>query len=533
MIYRGTSQPHDGEDDIQSSIYREYKDENIFNDSNTPMDEEKKIVDRARHLFKPDTTNIEILTELRHYGGDTALIDFSRDLMAALFFACNSDMENEGLITCCLEADLEKLSEIDYDDRPTDSHIIEPVRTPNSQARTLAQSSVFIYAPEGYLDTELCTFFYISPESKIQVLEQLRNIHNISARTIYNDLPGFLENEKKFRESTINLSRGMTKLINREHGEAIQYFNKAIKFRHDNEDALFLRGFSRCEIGELKDSIEDFSKVIRLNPDDSSAYNLRGFVYNNTEEYDKAIPDLDEAIRLNPYDVDAHIHRADAKDAIGDADGAMEDREIANILSIDLAQKAHGLGKEKAIAGEHEEAIKEYGKAIDYKPDFIDPYYDRGLAKLELRQYKEAIEDFDEYIRLKPNDPGEAHYHRGVAKLEMRDNKGALVDLDEAISIEPDNTAYYTARAKLKHEMGDYAEAIIDYNEVIKRNPDDVDALKGRGKAHEAHGDIDAAEADLSLAKNAQKKLSKQVGGLRRIRSLRSIGKNQTPDDLL
>ncbi len=531
LIYRGMPKSYDGKDDIRSSIYGEYKNENIFDDNNTPMDEEKKIVDRARHLFKPDTTNIEILTELRHYGGDTVLIDFSRDLMVALFFACNGDMEHEGLIICCLEAGFEKLDEIDYGNRPTDAHIIEPVRTPNSQTRTLAQSSVFIYAPEGYLDTESCTLFYVPSNFKIQILEQLQNIHNIYARTIYNDLPGFLDSEKKFKQSNTDFSRGKAKVDNNEFEEAILLFDKAIASRYDNTEALMWRALAYYRTNNFSKSIDDFSAVIKFSPDNSRYYYYRGWVHEQIEEYSNAILDFDEAIRLDQSFVQAYEHRANSKEAIGDTEGAVQDRESMNRLKIKLSKEAHERGKGKTRDGEHEEAIKEYGKAIDYKPDFPDPYYDRGLAKLELRQYKEAIEDFDEYIRLKPNDP-DAYYYRSFAKSEMQNNEGALTDIDEAISIQPDNAAYYKARAKLKYKMGNYDGSVTDYSEVITQNPNDVDALKGRSEAHEALGQAKTAEADLSLAKSVQERLSKQGGlsgilqrplGINRARALKDL----------
>ena len=48
----------------------------------------------------------------------------------------------------------------------------------------------------------------------------------------------------------------------------------------------------------------------------------------------------------------------------------------------------------------------------NYTPDFANAYYDRGIAKTELGDYKAAIEDFDKVIELYPDHVG-AYYNRG------------------------------------------------------------------------------------------------------------------------
>ena len=64
---------------------------------------EKNIVEKARTLFPPSTSNIEILTDLRHYGGDVTLIDFSYNLYVALFFACNGNFDRDGELVVALK----------------------------------------------------------------------------------------------------------------------------------------------------------------------------------------------------------------------------------------------------------------------------------------------------------------------------------------------------------------------------------------------------------------------------------------------
>ncbi|MGU9956866.1 MAG: tetratricopeptide repeat protein [Arenicellales bacterium WSBS_2016_MAG_OTU3] len=84
--------------------------------------------------------------------------------------------------------------------------------------------------------------------------------------------------------------------------------------------------------------------------------------------------------------------------------------------------------------GNFEEAIKDFDEAIRLKPDYAAAYWWRGMAKYELKQYKEAIKDFDEAIRLKPDDYI-AYRWRGLAWSKLGDNDKARSDLLQALKL--------------------------------------------------------------------------------------------------
>ena len=49
---------------------------------------------------------------------------------------------------------------------------------------------------------------------------------------------------------------------------------------------------------------------------------------------------------------------------------------------------------------EYEEAILNYTKAIRWNPKDANPFLWRGYSRVAIRQYEDAINDFDEVIRL-------------------------------------------------------------------------------------------------------------------------------------
>jgi tetratricopeptide (TPR) repeat protein len=65
--------------------------------------------------------------------------------------------------------------------------------------------------------------------------------------------------------------------------------------------------------------------------------------------------------------------------------------------------------------------------AIDLAPDYADAYYNRGVVKGKLGEYKAAIEDYDKAIDLKP-DYAMAYNNRGMARSALRQHEAAIED---------------------------------------------------------------------------------------------------------
>ena len=82
-----------------------------------------------------------------------------------------------------------------------------------------------------------------------------------------------------------------------------------------------------------------------------------------------------------------------------------------------------------------------------------DTYYNRGVVKIELGQYKVAISDYDEAI-LKP-DFAEAYYSRGLAKRALGLIDEARQDFENArdLARETGNDRIADAAEQLLREL--------------------------------------------------------------------------------
>ena len=156
-------------------------------------------------------------------------------------------------------------------------------------------------------------------------------------------------------------------------------------------------------------------------------------------------------------------------------------------------------GNDKYASGDYKGAIADYTQAIRLNPDNAIIYYNRGNAKIGLKQHLAAIADYDTAIRLKP-DYADAYVSRGGAKDELGQYLAAIADCNTAIRLEPDDANAYYNRGNAKIGLGQYLAAIADYDTAIQLKPDYANAYVNRGLAKYDSGQHLAAVVDYDTA---------------------------------
>lgn len=284
VVFRGAEQVFEG-DQVSSSLYREWAGkEGVFNKYHQPPDIEKEIVEKAKTHFPDNASNIEILTEIRHYGGKVNLIDFTRSLYVALFFACQRAPKKDGQVAVLHERQMKLLSEIKYDESKNKIqggavYWLEPAKTQMSKARIIAQHSVFVYTLEGVVNE--VNFEVVDVPSNLKkkgILECLRRLHGIHSDTIYNDLFGFIDNETRYETAPVHFYRGNAKAASGDEEGAIECYNQAIGLVPHNAPAYINRGNAESRLGRNEEAIKDFDRAIEVNPKSVVAYRARALV---------------------------------------------------------------------------------------------------------------------------------------------------------------------------------------------------------------------------------------------------------------
>jgi tetratricopeptide (TPR) repeat protein len=161
-------------------------------------------------------------------------------------------------------------------------------------------------------------------------------------------------------------------------------------------------------------------------------------------------------------------------------------------------------GLEKSDKKDYKGAITDYDQAIKLKPDYAVTYNNRGWARYNLGDHPGADADYDQAIKINQNwgDSGlwAAHNNRGLVHYALGDRKAAIMDYDQAIKLKPDDATAYYNRGNAHYALGDRKAAIVDYDQAIKLKPDDATAYNNRAYTHWILGDKQSAIVDYDQA---------------------------------
>ena len=198
-LYRGEPEHYEKEPylgKVSSNFYREFLKDDDFDVTAEYFDIEafqEVMLTSASKFSRKAANELERLSEIQHYGGKTNLIDFTTDYLIALFMACDGSCGENGRVI------LQKKEQIN-------PYIQEPDVPMN---RVIAQKSVFVRHPDGFIIPNEDDVINIPAELKQPILMHLRNSHGISVETIYNDIHGFIKDQTIHMEVYMAIYKGL------------------------------------------------------------------------------------------------------------------------------------------------------------------------------------------------------------------------------------------------------------------------------------------------------------------------------------
>jgi tetratricopeptide (TPR) repeat protein len=102
----------------------------------------------------------------------------------------------------------------------------------------------------------------------------------------------------------------------------------------------------------------------------------------------------------------------------------------------------------------------------------------------------------------------DSFYRRGLAYFEKNDFSRAIQDFDEALKLAPDDVAILQSRGWAYENKNEYEHAIQDYDRAISLQSNYGPALIRRAKAYEAQRRYEQALADYEAASHADPKFA-------------------------
>ncbi len=492
-IYRGQSKIYDG---ITSTAKRRFKHSDLTPNEDEYFEYHTNLIKDAksyRYGQESELNDTELLIDLQHYGAATGLIDFSEDLLIALWFACDKPDENGKVFFLDVWTDQFKhlasendlFKEEDKTKRPYYLHT-----NFKSNARISAQKGVFIF---GYQDIDNVASITIKKEDKVSIRQELKQYFNIEEKTLFQDIYGFAQvNNTKHKLSIKTASDYFQEAYEEDNAEqAIVLYQKSIGIKPDDA-AYYNMGNAYGELGEYQKAINAYKKAIEIKPDYDGAYNNMGVAYNELKEYQKAINACQKAIEIKPGMHEAYNNMGNAYGELGEYQKAINAYKKAIEIKHDKHEAYYNMGIAYGKLGEYQKAINAYQKAIEIKPDYDGAYNNMGVAYGELGEYQKAINAYKKAIEIKP-DMHEAYNNMGNAYNELGEYQKAINAYKKAIEIKPDMHEAYNNMGNAYNELKEYQKAINTCQKAIEIKPDEHNAYYNMGIAYGELGEYQKA----------------------------------------
>ncbi|HOY39897.1 MAG: tetratricopeptide repeat protein [Bacteroidales bacterium] len=144
-------------------------------------------------------------------------------------------------------------------------------------------------------------------------------------------------------------------------------------------------------------------------------------------------------------------------------------------------------------------AISDFNNAVRIKPDDAKSYFNLGASYLKLKEYEQAISSFDSAAKYEPKQMI-IYENRAIARFNLKDYEGTIRDCRYAISLDSTVTDLFNLRGVSRYYIKDFKGAEEDFSKCIRLNPQYGEAYKNRGYLYQEMQRLSEACSDWNHA---------------------------------
>jgi tetratricopeptide (TPR) repeat protein len=266
---------------------------------------------------------------------------------------------------------------------------------------------------------------------------------------------------------------GLAALQQAKFSDATTLFAKAVDADEENPDYRIAHGVALIFCEKPTDAQRDLNRAIKLRPGDATArmwlataVSMLGDFYHDSEIYPVATHDVYvTAVRKMGRDYgavpwaqkraqqEANSGFANNMDGPGPREQQLQAGAIASFpkLAAEFAQSA-----ESALTQNN--------------PDIAQLLRDRGIQKVQSKDYSGGINDLNQQLASNPKDPALLAAHAAAA-LALGAPAVARTECTRALCLDPNNADAYITRATAAAQMGDQRRAQADLASAAALRP--------------------------------------------------------------
>ena len=176
--------------------------------------------------------------------------------------------------------------------------------------------------------------------------------------------------------------------------DSVSVLIEQINLHPKNVDLRLKKAEANINLSQYDYAAEEYSKVLKQDERNLAALYFRAYCYTQLRQYSMARADYDAFLAIQSEHLEAHL----------------------------------GLARVLQLLNRRADAVDELNRCVQMFPDSADAYAARAAYETQLKQYDAALYDWDEALRLRPNDASLT-----VSKVDILLNLGRIREAREAL----------------------------------------------------------------------------------------------------
>ncbi len=173
------------------------------------------------------------------------------------------------------------------------------------------------------------------------------------------------------------------------------------------------------------------------------------------KRYEEALNFYEKVIQIEPNYSDAYVGKGDCLRKLKDYYNAISAYERAIQLNLKNVSAYNGMCYACAKLRHYDNALLMHLKAIKIDPENATAYNGKGIIFRLQGGYEEALQAFEEAIRLSRHEDNLAgfYYNKGLTLCDLNRYEEALEAYEYAMQLEPGRKKYLDERTRIFHEL--------------------------------------------------------------------------------
>lgn len=249
-----------------------------------------------------------------------------------------------------------------------------------------------------------------------------------------------LTDENSDHKSAVAAYEAGVDAVGKEHYEqALKSFKDALALEPGYANAWHGLGVAHAFLGQNEASVMDFKEAIKHDPESKRHWYSLGLAYSELHENEEALQAFQEVVGIDATDAKGWFYLGKTYESLRNTEQAARSYRQATANDPHSADAWYSLGG-LFVYKDDDEAIADYSKAVELKPDYTEAWERMGDAYNDSKRFQMAIGPWKKSLNVEGANGGQAQSYLwskiGAAYYELKDYKNAEQATQKAFDLE-------------------------------------------------------------------------------------------------